>query len=447
MLNLQSYATELAKQKQLYGKYSAVLGIYKSASELNAKKQEIEKQIIEAESQHRVDLQKYHDVLGSARELAEIQAEHKRLQDDLADARAALGLARDELAMEEVGLYRRIYDFDDPVEYKDKLDDVRNRQREMAKLKEACTCTTTWVVEGSEAKGRKMAQEQIKLMLRAFNGECDAAVAKVKIGNIESLEKRIRKAFDDLNKLGDTKRIEFNPMYLNLKIRELQLTHELAVCKQNEKERQRELREQLAEEAKAEREIEQAKQAAEQEESLKARALEDARAQLASEHGAHNAKLEALVAKLENELKDAIDRKAKAIARAQLTRSGHVYVLSNIGTMGKNRFKIGMTRRLEPLVRVAELGDASVPFPFDVHAMIYCEDAPALEASLHAHFHERRVNLVNLRKEYFDVSLPEIIEAVTKYHGRVTFALEPDAEQYKETMAIRSETANTLAIA
>ncbi len=289
-----------------------------------------------------------------------------------------------------------------------------------------------------------MADEQVRLMLRAFNGECDSAIAKIKHGNFASLAKRIRTSFDTLNKLGATKQIDFNPQYLELKLQELRLAHEWEVSKQEEKERQREIKEQIQEEAKAEREIEEAKRKAEAEEFVKEQALAAARKQLADEHGKHNEKLEQLVAKLESELIEAIDRKAKAIARAQLTKSGYVYVLSNIGTMGKNRYKIGMTRRLEPLVRVAELGDASVPFPFDVHAMIFCEDAPALEFALHQQFNDRRVNMVNMRKEYFDITLEEIRAAVAKSHGLVTFLLDPPADQYRETMAIKAE--NTPAV-
>ena len=183
------------------------------------------------------------------------------------------------------------------------------------------------------------------------------------------------------------------------------------------------------------------KREARRKEDAKQRALEEARQQMAEEHGKHNEKLAALVAKLELELKDAIDRKAKAIARAQLTKSGHVYVLSNIGTMGEGVFKIGMTRRFEPLERVKELGDASVPFPFDVHAIIYCEDAPALENALHKKFEARRVNLVNLRREYFHVTLQEIQDAVADIHGLVTFRLEAEAEQYRTTVAMRKTVA------
>lgn len=278
-------------------------------------------------------------------------------------------------------------------------------------------------------------------MLRAFNGECDSAISKIKHGNFAAIDKRIRKAFESLNALGKTKQIAIESKYFELKLMELRLTHELELAKEEEKQRQRDIREQMAEEAKAEKEIEDAKRKAERDEEVKAKALDQARKQLASEHGAHNEKLEQLIVRLENELKDAIDRKAKAIARAQLTKSGYVYILSNIGTMGPGVFKIGMTRRLEPLERVAELGDASVPFPFDVHAMIFSEDAPGLEATLHRHFADQRVNLVNLRKEYFAVTLDEIREAVAQHFGRVTFLLEPDAEQFKETLALRAEKA------
>jgi len=113
--------------------------------------------------------------------------------------------------------------------------------------------------------------------------------------------------------------------------------------------------------------------------------------------------------------------------------------LSNIGSFGENIYKIGMTRRLEPLERVKELGDASVPFFFDVHAMIYSENAPELESKLHKHFANRRVNMVNLRREYFRVTLDEIGKAVTDYFGEITFVTVPKAEQYRETLALLAE--------
>jgi len=280
-----------------------------------------------------------------------------------------------------------------------------------------------------------MAQKHAKLMLRAFNGEADAAIAKVKYDNVLNLEKRIFKSCEAVNKLGHVVRIQITGEYYELKLAELRLVHEHREKVQQEKELERERRDRMREEERATKELEKAREEAEKEEARNRKALEKARAELAHAEGKHTEKLAALVAKLEVELTAAIDRKARAIARAQLTRSGHVYVLSNIGAFGEGVYKIGLTRRLEPLERVAELGDASVPFPFDVHALIYSEDAPALEAALHQHFEDRRVNLANSRKEFFRVSLDDIQEAVSDLHGVVTFRLDVEAEEYRKTRA------------
>jgi hypothetical protein len=345
----------------------------------------------------------------------------------------------EEAEMQSFGIYQPRFDFDHSDDYRDAMKKCVSTQKEIVRDKTACTCATTWSVSGSEAKGRTMVNRNIKLMLRAVNGECDAIIAKVKHNNVESSEKRIVKCFEVINNLGSTNEISFSNEYEQLKLHELYMTYEYAALKQEEKEREREIRQAMREEEKAQKEIAKAKEKAEKDETVKEAALEKARRELADLHGKHNAKLEALVGKLETELSEAIDRKAKAIARAQLTKSGHVYVLSNIGTMGDRIFKIGMTRRLEPLERVKELGDASVPYPFDVHAMIYSENAPELENGLHKIFERRRVNLVNLRREYFFVSLDEIRDAVADLHGLVTFKLKPDAEQYRASEVSRRE--------
>lgn len=362
----------------------------------------------------------------------------KTLQADADDLRKRIVGMADEFAMEEVGIYRRRYDFEDPQTFKNAVEACVERQKQMVRDGTACSCATTWLVEGSEAKGRKMAQEQIKLMLRAFNGESDAAICSAKATNFPALHKRILKAFEAINKLGATKQTSISSAYLQLRLDELQLSYELELKKAEIRQKQREARRQIEEEARVERELEEAQRKAEKDEQEKERSLAIARQQLAEEHGKHNEKLQQLVAKLETELSEAIDRKAKAIARAQLTKSGHVYILSNIGAFGRDLFKIGMTRRLEPLVRIDELGDASVPFPFDVHAMIYSENAPALECALHTHFADRRVNLVNMRKEYFRVTMDEIRVAVEKLFGQITILIEPPATEYRESLAKRS---------
>jgi hypothetical protein len=283
-----------------------------------------------------------------------------------------------------------------------------------------------------------MVKQQAKLMLRAFNGESDAAIAKVRYDNANTLEQRLAKAYAEINKLGEVQQVFISQRYLDLKLAELHLVHEHREKVQAEKEEQKRIKEQMREEQKALEEIERAKAEAEREEAAKSSALEKAKAELAATEATNkqHEKLEALVGRLENELKDALDRKAKAIARAQLTKSGHVYVLSNIGSFGHGIYKIGMTRRLDPYERVDELGDASVPFAFDVHAIIYSPDAPGLESQLHKTFAHRRVNGVNTRKEYFRVTLDEIQVEVKKLHGLVTFAVEPEAEEYRKTVAL-----------
>jgi hypothetical protein len=250
----------------------------------------------------------------------------------------------------------------------------------------------------------------------------------------------------EVNKLGETNQIRITRDYFDCKTSELHLVHWQREKVHEEKEEQRRIREEMKEEAKAAAEIERAQADAEREEERKQLALAKAQeefakltadAQRTAVQEKQLEKLSGLVNKLETELKDAIDQKAKAVARAQLTRSGHVYVLSNIGSFGENVYKIGLTRRLDPY----ELGDASVPFGFDVHAIIYAEDAPKLENALHREFQDRRVNRVNARKEYFRVSLDEITSAVQKHHGLVTMVMSAEAEEWRKTLAIVQETA------
>ncbi|MEQ9150886.1 MAG: DUF4041 domain-containing protein [Parvibaculum sp.] len=361
------------------------------------------------------------------------------LERRLDELRTALVAVEEELEVQSFGFYRPTYGFDDSSQYKARLDEVRAEQKRLIKEGHATECPTNVVVDGSAARGRKMVREQSKLMLRAFNGECDAAVAKVKYNNITKLQSRVEKSFDAINTLGASKQVSITSDYLRTKLDELRLVHEHREKVAEEKEIQRELREQMREEQKAEKELQKATADAEKDERLRQEALEAARAELAAATAEQHERLQAAVAKLESELSAAIDRKAKAIARAQLTRAGHVYVISNIGSFGEGVYKIGLTRRFDPLVRVKELGDASVPFPFDVHAVIYSEDAPALEAALHREFDARRVNKVNNRKEYFRVTLEEIRQAVARHFGIITFVLTPEAEQFRKTLAIEQE--------
>jgi hypothetical protein len=282
-----------------------------------------------------------------------------------------------------------------------------------------------------------MTQQNIKMMLRAFNGECDAAVAKVSWNNINTMEERIRRAYEAINKMGTSNRTYVTQEYLDLKLEELRLNHELQEKIQEEREEQRLIKEQMREEEKALRELQKQKEEAEREERRYQKALEKAQQDLARATGQKQAELEAQIKELQERLHEAEANKERAISQAQLTKLGHVYIISNIGSFGEQVYKIGMTRRLDPMDRVRELGDASVPFEFDVHAMIYSENAPELETALHHHFAQRRINLVNLRKEFFKVHLDEI-EAFVKQRGLdIQLTKVAVAREFMETLALR----------
>ena len=311
------------------------------------------------------------------------------------------------------GLYEPHFEFDTAEDYKVELKATRDRQRELIRSGDATDSPGTWTINGSRTEGKKMERQYTKVMLRAFNGECDAAVAKVSWNNASKMEQRVEKAFGDINKLGAVMNMSISPTYLEARLDEIRLTREYQEKKYREREEQRELRQEMREQERVERELEKAKKEAEQEEERSREALEKARAEADRATGHQLEKLTEQIASLEHKVSEAHDKKERAVSRAQLTKSGFVYVLSNVGTFGEGIVKIGMTRRMEPMDRVKELSDASVPFQFDAHVMMFSDNAPDLEQSLHAHFEDRRVNVVNPRKEFYrDVKLEEVEEFV-----------------------------------
>lgn len=342
----------------------------------------------------------------------------------------------DEAEMWEIGLYKPQFNYDDSVQYKNALTQNYEKQKDLIKKQKAIICTADWTIEGSKAKGKQMIQRNIKLMLKAFNGECDSVIAKVKWNNVDKMKIRIQKTFDNINKLGEPIKIAIKHDFLNLKFEEMFLTYEYEEKKYQEREEQKRLQEQMREEQKAERERQEAIKKAEKEKADFEKALKLAHEQLAQATEEERAKYEAQIAELQESLKEAEERGQRALSQAQLTKSGHIYVISNIGSFGENIYKIGMTRRLEPMDRINELGDASVPFKFDVHAIIYTENAPELENKLHTIFREKAVNLVNLKKEFFNVSLEEIEQAVKENYGEIEFTKIAEAREYRESLAI-----------
>lgn len=219
---------------------------------------------------------------------------------------------------------------------------------------------------------------------------------------------------------------------------ELRLEHEMEERKRAIVDEQRRVREQMREEERAQREAEKAQAEAEAEESRFEKALERARVELAKSRGEEHQRLTNKILEMEKQVADAHAKSQRAKSLAQLTKAGHVYILSNIGSFGDDVFKIGMTRRLDPMDRVKELGDASVPFPFDVHAMVYSEDAPRLENMMHQRFADQSVNLINMRKEFFKVGLDDIERFAAECDLKMAFTKIAEAREYRESFEIRT---------
>lgn len=372
----------------------------------------------------------------------QVQSEEQELFSKISVLKIRLKGLEEQEIVEAFGFYESKYNFQEAQGYKERLDKIRTQQKQLIKNKQAAICNTEWSVQGSLKKGKKMTDDFIKLVLRAFNGECDVSVVKVKYNNVQTMENRIRKVYGDLNKLSQTTHCEITSSFLDLKLQELWLTHEYQERKYQELEEQRIIREQMREEEKALREIKIAKQDAEKEERRYQEALEKARRDVETLTGKAQEKLFIQIEELQKRLAEAEANKERAISQAQLTKSGHVYIISNIGSFGEDVYKIGMTRRLEPMDRVKELGSASVPFPFDVHAMIFCENAPELESMLHKYLGDRRMNKENTRKEFFQVSLDEIVKTVRQIDRELKICKSEiivtkiaEASDYRKTLA------------
>ena len=390
------------------------------------------------------DIQSLVDINESKRlisnEINELSTKKQEVINDITTLQKDLVETKEDLLMQSFGFFNPKYGFESSEIYQAKLDEIRKEQKQLVKDKEATHHRLDWTIGNDKKKGREFILDTIKLTLRAFNNECDNVILKVKFNNLEASEKRINKVYEELNKLTDMQQVAITRQYLNLKLEELYLKFEFEQKKQEEKEEQLAIKEQMREEAKALKELEKAKEKVEKEEKHFEQAIEKMKQQLEEANENQQEKLIAKLKELEAQLEETKKNKEDVLYRVQNTRAGYVYIISNIGSFGENVYKIGMTRRLEPMDRVKELGDASVPFTFDVHGMIFSEDAPALENALHKAFADYKVNKVNDRKEFFKVDLKAIEEVVKKNHNKtVEFTKLAEAEEYRKSIRMSRE--------
>jgi len=310
---------------------------------------------------------------------------------------------------------------------------AREASKAMIKSGQAASC------DYAEANRRAIA---INFVIDAYNGKVDSVLSRTKQDNYGKLEQEIRDAFTLVNAHGEAFRnARITETYLTSRLEELKWATIAMEIKDREKEEQRAIKERIREEERARKEFERAIKEAEREEEVVKKAIEKARKEIEAADGEKRAMYEAKLADLTQRLKDAEEKNQRALSMAQRTRMGNVYVISNVGSFGENIYKIGMTRRLEPLDRVRELGDASVPFEFDVHAMIPSQDAPKLEHDLHQRFLRSQVNKVNPRKEFFRLSIADIKATVEAMDIEAKWTMSAEAADYRETLALEKRLA------
>lgn len=320
------------------------------------------------------------------------------------------------------------------LEAGEKLKKARQLSRNMTESGNGAKCDYV------EANRRDTA---VKFVIDAFNGKVDSILSKVKKDNYGTLQQMINDAFQIVNNNGQAFRnAKITEAFLNSRLEELKWAVIAQELKWQEQDEQRRIKEQIREEEKARRDFEKAIKEAQKEEDTLKKLIEKAQSEVSKANAEQRVKYENQLKELEDKLKLAEEKNQRALSMAQQTKSGNVYIISNIGSFGEDVFKIGMTRRLEPLDRIRELGDASVPFEFDVHSMIYSNDAPALERQLHKVFLKMQINKVNPRKEFFRVTINDVKEEIDKLGINPKWTMTAEAKQYRESLALENAMKN-----
>jgi hypothetical protein len=371
-------------------------------------------------------------------ELANLEIEKRELLDQLAQLRTEVVETREVALLQEAGIYEYHHPLSAAVSYQFELSQVQARIKAMARTDGGAVLgSTNWTVNGSAAQGRKMVRDFSKLMLRAYNAEADNLVRGLKPYKLEAAVERLAKVATAIARLGSTMDIRMSDEYQRVRVRELELTADYAAKLAEEKEREREERNRLREERKAQQELDRERARLEKERQHYVNALSVVEANGDSD-GAERLRIQ--LAEIERAISE-VDYRAANI------RAGYVYVISNIGSFGERVVKIGMTRRLEPADRVRELGDASVPFRYDTHALFFSDDAVGIEGKLHACFADRRVNRVNQRREFFDATPQEVKAALLELTGELlNYQETPDALEFRQSENLRQVTVPTATV-
>ena len=328
--------------------------------------------------------------------------------------------------LQEIDMMENPYNYETSQEFQDRLNEIKKEQKEMVRDGKALVFSTTWTVANSKTKGDKFMKNLSKLALKSFNNECDNIIINVKYSSMATAQAKIEKSFKDTNKFIQVMDCRITDEYLELKIKELQLKCGWLEKREEEKEELRKQAEILREQEKLEKEIKLEEEKIEIEQQHFNNEIANLENQIAN--GGNEDRLKEEIAKLQAKIDELEGRKATVLERKMHNKAGYVYIISNPSLKGM--FKVGVTKRLEPQVRIDELSSASVPFKFAVHSFIFSQDAFALEHTLHMAFDDKRVNKCNKHKEFFYATLEEIKEEVFKHNPNAEFIDEAVVEDY-----------------
>lgn len=417
-----------------------IFKIKKFKQEIQNLKNELSKINLSKKEMRYLDLKREVNVLLDSKK--NIELEFEELTQRVENVKKQLHIYEDELETESFGIYKNYYNFENSDLYKQKLDEIKKRQKEMVRNRMATNHSLRYEVDGSSDKGKEFILDTIKLSLKAFNNKCSNFINKAKFNNVVKIEEKMNRSFEEINSLTDMQKVSIKREYLDLKIEELHLKYEYECKKQEEKEEQQAIKERMREEELIQKEIDKELEKLKKEETH----FENAKIKLQKQLESCNQeeKYKEIVNKIDEidkKLQEVENNKMKVDEREKNTRAGYVYVISNIGSFGDDVYKIGMTRRLDPMDRVRELGNASVPFSFDVHAMIFSDDAPSLENKLHKRLSYHQINKVNPRKEFFKVELSDV-ENIVKDEFKedtIEFTKIAIAEEYRKSVVMKKE--------
>lgn len=369
--------------------------------------------------------------------------EANRLRSECSSITSQIDDAKARVELQSFGIFDYEHPAKNSVTLNEELRVLRTRIKEAVKNKRATRSATGFMFDGSEAKGRRFVENMTKLMLRAYNAEAENAVKSVKSEKSTAAINRLNKCREQIEKLGSMIELSITFEYHRDRVREIELAFEYHKVLRYEKEKAREEAERLREERKVEAELKARQDVLARERDQKRLALQQLqefqKTNPLEVTETDREKLEVLTAEVED-IEHSLE---EAIERAANLQAGYVYVISNRGSFGENVVKIGMTRRIDPMDRVKELGSASVPFTFDVHLIHYSENALKIEKELHKIFARDRVNLMNPRKEHFYTTPARVRDEILKLDGSITtFNETVTAQDYVDSVEQRKLMAN-----